>query len=250
VLDYFKQIASALQYAHDEKVIHRDIKPENILLGRHNELLLSDFGIALIAQSSRLQSTQEVVGTAAYMSPEQLQGRPRLASDQYALAVVVYEWLTGDRPFHGTFVELYSQHLSVFPPSLRSKVSTLSPELDQVILTALAKDPSQRFASVKAFATAFEQAISPPSLPTRASQGNTAPTPIILPKEAVPPSAPLLSTTITPPDAIPVKSNPLPSTPLPAESAHTDHPPTPTPSSANQQQITSPTTSSKQISPL
>src|SRR5207253_11229950 len=103
IVSYVKQIADALQYAHDEKLIHRDIKPENMLIGRRNEVLLSDFGIALLAQSSRLQSTQEVVGTAFYMSPEQLQGKPRFASDQYSLGIVAYEWLCGTRPFQGTF---------------------------------------------------------------------------------------------------------------------------------------------------
>src|SRR5207237_4226726 len=103
VVNYVKQVADALQHAHDEKLIHRDIKPENMLIGRRNEVLLSDFGIALIAQTSRYQSTQDVIGTVAYMAPEQIQGKPRPASDQYALGIVVYEWLSGDRPFHGSF---------------------------------------------------------------------------------------------------------------------------------------------------
>src|SRR5712691_3461715 len=76
ILSYVKQVADALQYAHDEKFIHRDIKPENMLLGRRNEVLLSDFGIALIAQSSRYQHTYDVAGTVAYMAPEQIQGKP------------------------------------------------------------------------------------------------------------------------------------------------------------------------------
>src|SRR6202165_3480802 len=85
-----KHIAAALQYAHKEKLIHRDIKPENMLLGRNNEVLLSDFGIALVTQSSLTQSTEDVViGTMAYMAPEQIQGKARPASDQYALGVVV-----------------------------------------------------------------------------------------------------------------------------------------------------------------
>jgi serine/threonine protein kinase len=250
VLDYLKQITAALQYAHEEKVIHRDIKPENMQLGRHNELLLSDFGIALIAQSSRLLSTQEVVGTAAYMAPEQLQGKPRLASDQYSLGVVIYEWLTGDRPFHGTFVELYSQHLSVPPPSLRSKVATLSPELDQVILTALAKDPTQRFASVKAFATAFEQAISGPASPARSVQENAVPTPSDLPRDAVPYSAPASSTTVTPLGTTPVKSHQLSPTPRHVAPAHAAYSTMSTPSSVIQPQVATPTTSSKQTPPL
>ncbi len=77
IISYIKQIAEALQYAHEEKFIHRDVKPENMLVGRRDAVLLSDFGIALIAQSSRYQSTQELIGTIAYMSPEQIQGKPR-----------------------------------------------------------------------------------------------------------------------------------------------------------------------------
>lgn len=110
IVSYIKQVASALQYAHDQQLIHRDIKPENILLDHDNTLVLSDFGIALMAQSSRYQSTQEVAGTAAYMAPEQFQGKPRLASDQYSLGVVIYEWLTGDR--------LFMAHLARLPVSI------------------------------------------------------------------------------------------------------------------------------------
>ncbi len=82
IVSYVRQVADALQYAHDEKLVHRDIKPENMLLDRHHNVLLSDFGIALVAQSSRYQSTQDVIGTVTYMSPEQIQGKPHPASDQ------------------------------------------------------------------------------------------------------------------------------------------------------------------------
>ncbi len=146
IIFYIQQVADALQYAHDEKVIHRDIKPENMLLDRRNSVLLSDFGIALVAQSTRMQSVQEVIGTVAYMAPEMLQGHPKPASDQYALGIVVYEWLCGDRPFHGAFTELASQHMFVPPPSLREKIPTISPDIDQVVMTALQKSP--RSASV------------------------------------------------------------------------------------------------------
>jgi serine/threonine protein kinase len=158
IVSYVTQIASALQYAHDEKVIHRDVKPENMLLDRDNSLVLSDFGIALMAQSSHYQSAQEVAGTAAYMAPEQFQGHPHRASDQYALGIVAYEWLSGDRPFHGTFSEIASQHMFVPPPLLSEKVPDISPDVEQVVRTALEKDPKQRFGSVLAFAIALEQA--------------------------------------------------------------------------------------------
>lgn len=158
VVSYVRQLADALQYAHDERVIHRDLKPENMLLGKREEVVLSDFGIALVAQSSRYQGTQEVAGTAAYMSPEQIQGKARPASDQYALGIVVYEWVSGDRPFHGSFTEVCTQHLFAPLPSLREKVPGMEPQVEQVIAQALAKEPKQRWASVQAFARALEQA--------------------------------------------------------------------------------------------
>lgn len=167
ILPYVLQVADALQFAHEEKIIHRDIKPENLLLDKNNDILLSDFGIAVIAQSSAMLRTQGIAGTVAYMAPEQLEGRPRPASDQYAFGVVIYEWLTGERPFRGSYLEIASQHVLASPPSLQKKVSTISPELEQVILTALAKDPKERFHSIQAFARAFEQACVQAQLPTQ-----------------------------------------------------------------------------------
>jgi serine/threonine protein kinase len=158
VLLYVRQIAEALQYAHDERVIHRDIKPENLLLGSNNEVLVSDFGIATIAHSSRSQDIQEMAGTLAYMAPEQIQGKPRFASDQYALGILVYEWLSGERPFHGTPIEVATQHMLVTPPPLHEKMPQISSDIGYVVMTALSKDPKDRFRSVRAFAVAFEQA--------------------------------------------------------------------------------------------
>ncbi len=158
ILPFVQQVAEALDYAHQRRLIHRDVKPENMLLGANMDVLLSDFGIALIAQTTREQSRHEVVGTAAYMAPEQLQGRPQPASDQYALGIVVYEWLSGDLPFRGTFTEVASQHVLAPPPPLRQRVPNISYDVETVIQTALAKDPQQRFASATAFARALEQA--------------------------------------------------------------------------------------------
>jgi serine/threonine protein kinase len=158
VVAYVQQVADALQYAHEEKLIHRDVKPENMLLGRRDEILLSDFGIALVAQSSRYQSTQEMAGTMAYMAPEQIQGKPKPASDQYSLGIVVYEWLTGERPFHGSAIEIISQHLAIPPVPLREKNPAIPKEVEEVLKIALAKDPKERFDNIQAFATALEQA--------------------------------------------------------------------------------------------
>ena len=156
IIEYARQIASALQYAHNERLIHRDVKPANMLLGSQHEVLLSDFGAALIAHSSFFRITQNVVGTAVYMAPEQLQGKPCFASDQYALATVVYEWLCGDTPFHGSFFELYNLHLYAPPPSLSTRMPGISLDVEQVVMRALAKDPQQRFPGVQAFAEALE----------------------------------------------------------------------------------------------
>ena len=189
IVPYVKQVATALQYAHDRQLIHRDVKPENMLLGSSNEVLLSDFGVAIVAQSSRQQNPLDVAGTIAYMSPEQLQGKPRFASDQYALGVVVYEWLSGTTPFQGSFYEVASQHMHVPPPFLSKHVPEISPAVESVVMTAMEKDSQQRFASVLAFANALEQASSPhtssvPHSPMFSPSYN-APTPVYPPVSAL-----------------------------------------------------------------
>ncbi len=197
VIEYVNEAASALQFAHDQKIIHRDVKPENMLLGRHNEILLSDFGIAVVAQSTRTEFTQETVGTISYMAPEQIQAHPRPASDQYSLGVIVYEWLSGDRPFNGTFTEIAVKHMMTPVPPLREKVPSLSLEVEQVILTALAKEPTQRFASVRAFATALEQASRGvqsrfPTLTQTQVAPTPTPSPAIAPTVVASPATPIL----------------------------------------------------------
>ncbi|WP_338252307.1 serine/threonine protein kinase [Dictyobacter halimunensis] len=166
-MPYVQQVASALQYAHDQKLIHRDVKPQNMLLDQHGELRLSDFGIAAIEQTSQNQQTEEaVLGTIAYMAPEQLQGKARPASDQYSLAVVVYEWLTGHRPFAGSHVELITQHLTAPPSPIDEQALQIPHAFTEVLFKALAKDAHARFARVQDFADALEQTLDPRRTPT------------------------------------------------------------------------------------
>lgn len=205
VVSYIKQIASALQYAHNEKIIHRDIKPENMLLGRNDEVLLSDFGIAIIAQSTLQQDAQGVVGTAAYMAPEQIQGRPRPASDQYALAVIVYEWLSGYRPFRGGFTELCAQHMFAPPPPLHEKFPSVHPAVEQVVQQALSKEAQQRFGSVEAFADALEGAARVASHHVSTPVG-TQPPPPLQPNDPAVLAAlsPSSREALTPPSPLPI----------------------------------------------
>lgn len=158
VVSITKQVAEALQYAHDRRLIHRDVKPENMLLGRNQETLLSDFGIALVQQSSHSASTQNIAGTIAYMAPEQIQAHPVSASDQYALGIAVYEWLCGVRPFEGSYTEIAVKQTMVPPLPPRTHTPELPLAVEQVILQVLQKDPRQRFADVRTFARALEQA--------------------------------------------------------------------------------------------
>jgi serine/threonine protein kinase len=171
IVPYVNQIADALYYAHSRKLMHRDIKPENFLLGANRKVLLSDFGLVQVVQNTTSQTTKEMAGTVAYMAPEQMNGKPRPASDQYALGVVVYEWLSGHRPFQGSLFEIATQHIMSAPLSLYDRIPGISHEIEKVVFSALAKDPQQRFLNVKAFAMAFEQACwatqgATPSVPT------------------------------------------------------------------------------------
>jgi WD40 repeat protein len=158
VLPYIEQVADALQYAHNEKLIHRDVKPENMLLDRNNQIMLSDFGLAIASYSSSQESPRDVSGTIAYMAPEQARGKARPASDQYALGVVAYEWLCGTRPFNGSYQEIAVQQVLNPPQALHEHEPTISPALEAVVLRALAKDPLRRFPSIQDFAGAFGQA--------------------------------------------------------------------------------------------
>lgn len=157
VVEYVRQIASALQYAHDRRIIHRDVKPGNILLGENNELLLSDFGVATIAHRTISLSTQKFSGTFEYAAPEQLQGKPRPASDQYALGIITYEWLTGELPFDGEPGEIVMGQMSKRPPSLRSSCPDIPSVIEESIMATLKKNHRLRFANVQDFADDLEE---------------------------------------------------------------------------------------------
>ncbi|HEY4036110.1 MAG TPA: protein kinase, partial [Ktedonobacteraceae bacterium] len=171
VVQYVMQIADALQYAHDKHhIIHCDIKPDNVLIDQQGELLLSDFGIAVMSQTGRttVQSTADLLGTPAYMAPEMFTAQPVFASDQYALAVMVYQWLSGTLPFgEGDFYQLGYQHTHEPVPLLRDKVPAILVAMEAVVLKGLAKQPQDRFPSVYAFAEALDSASKKPPIGTR-----------------------------------------------------------------------------------
>ena len=159
VVKYVKQIADALQYAHNQKIIHRDVKPANMLIMSRDTVMLSDFGLAVIAHSERSWRVQDKAGTALYMAPEQFRGKAVLASDQYSLAVTAYEWLCGAPPFEeGDEIQLGYQHAHEPVPAMSKRGAVVSEEVEQVIMRALEKEPTKRFGSVKEFVEALEKA--------------------------------------------------------------------------------------------
>ena len=166
VMEYVTQIADALQYAHDKNIIHRDIKPDNVLIDQHGTLLLSDFGIAVISKMGRTTRSVSygVAGTPYYMAPEMFKGKPEKASDQYSLAIMVYQWLSGTLPFGGHPIILGHQHEHDPVPPLRDKVPAISEDVEAVIMIALSKKPQDRFASVRAFAEALDAASKKPAI--------------------------------------------------------------------------------------
>ena len=157
------QAAEALQHAHEHHIIHQDVKPSNFLIREnpndphHPDLLLTDFGVAKLTNATATAS-QNVRGTPAFMSPEQWEGEPVSASDQYALAVLAYLLLTGRTPFEGRLERVMHQHLMVSPQPPSTFNLQLSPAIDAVILKALAKKPEDRFSTILDFAHAFHQA--------------------------------------------------------------------------------------------
>ena len=163
VVQIVRQAASALQYAHDQQIIHQDVKPSNFLMRANNErphlpdVVLADFGVARLSSATSSVS-HSIRGTPTYMAPEQWSGEPVSATDQYALAVMTYELLTGHPPFQGPPMRMMYLHTNTPPQLPGTSNPSLPKEVDTVLLTALAKKPEERFVSIAAFARALEQA--------------------------------------------------------------------------------------------
>ncbi len=156
--DVVRAVAAGLAVAHARGIVHRDVKSENVLLGRDGAIKLSDFGIArLVEGAAGLTSASAVIGTPAYVAPEQVMGlRVGPAADQFSLAVVAYECLTGALPFAGgSMAALFHAILNHEPAPPSTRRSGLAPEWDAVFARALAKLPERRYPSVEAFAEAI-----------------------------------------------------------------------------------------------
>jgi serine/threonine protein kinase/beta-lactam-binding protein with PASTA domain len=147
-VNYGRQILAALRFAHRNGVVHRDIKPHNVLVDEEGRVKVTDFGIAR-AGASEMTEVGSIIGTAQYLSPEQARGAPvDTRSDLYSVGVVLYELLTGTAPYNGeTPVEIAMKHLSAVPEPPSAKRPEIPPELDAVVLRALAKNPEDRYQS-------------------------------------------------------------------------------------------------------
>ncbi len=219
VASYTKQVAEALQYAHDKNIIHLDVKPENMLVRKADDIALSDFGIAVAGlNTSNLQEQQveilqkmargeqiAIPGTAQYLAPERLHGHKQRASDQYSLAVVVYEWLCGRRPFEGSDLEICQKHVQEDPPPLSTINPAITRDVEQVVMKGLAKQPADRYRTVRDFALALEKALQAALKPAAPKVTPTLP-PII---SALPLLNPTPATPSTPPRRSPGAPQPV-----------------------------------------
>ncbi len=160
-----RQVSSAMDYAHRRNVIHRDIKPDNILLDNEGHALLADFGIVKImegeGENSGLTATGGVLGTPAYMAPEQSQGiGVNNHADIYSLGVIVYEMITGRQPYQAdTPMQVMLKHITDPVPTLSDFAGTLPPTLEPVMMKVLAKEPSERYETATEFAQEFLRAV-------------------------------------------------------------------------------------------
>jgi serine/threonine protein kinase len=161
------KLARAVEYAHEQGVVHRDLKPSNVIIKRRGEPVIMDFGLARrMNQDAQMTHQGSVLGTPAYMSPEQVEGDNKAvgpASDQYALGVILYELLTGQLPFQGTIGQVMVKILQEAPKPPSSLRPDLDPGVEQICLQAMAAKIPDRFASVGEFADALEHFLTPTS---------------------------------------------------------------------------------------
>ncbi|MES2385691.1 MAG: serine/threonine-protein kinase [Pseudomonadota bacterium] len=184
-LAMMRELLSALEYAHRQSIVHRDVKPANLLIEADGRVKLTDFGVARIQDSGEVTRTQgSMVGTLKYMSPEQVQGQPIDArADLFAVGIVLYQLLTGKRPFDGDTDFAIIQQIVNHTPAAPSSINPmLPPAIDAVLARALAKKRDQRFASAHEFAQALQEAsgqaadptiVPPVSQPGRRGGNNT-----------------------------------------------------------------------------
>ncbi|MGH9169183.1 MAG: protein kinase domain-containing protein, partial [Acidimicrobiia bacterium] len=173
--------------AHEGGLVHRDVKPGNIMIDRDGRVKVMDFGIARAAADDTLTQTGMVLGTASYLSPEQAQGMPVDArSDVYSLGCVLYETLAGRPPFTGESpVAIAYKHVNEDPPPPSQVEPQVTPQLEAVVMRALAKEPDRRFPTAKAFREALAAAVSTEPMPV-AVGGDTA----VMPPATTPMTAP------------------------------------------------------------
>jgi serine/threonine-protein kinase len=160
MLRVLRQTASALDYAHSRGIVHRDVKPANIMTDEDGAVKITDFGIAKITAGGSLTDTTSVVGTPNYMSPEQVQGiAVDGRSDQFSLAVIAYEILTGERPFQGEHLSTVVYKIVAEDPERAHQINgTLTARIDEVLRQALSKKPEGRYPSCANFVGALEMA--------------------------------------------------------------------------------------------
>jgi serine/threonine-protein kinase len=174
-----EQIAAALGAAHRIGLVHRDVKPSNILVTEDDFAYLIDFGIARAAEATKLTSTGATIGTLAYMAPERFTSdREDARADVYALTCVLHECLTGSQPFPGESLERQiTSHLTLPPPRPSTMVPGISPQMDDVIATGMAKSPDQRYATTRDLAAAARTALTAPMAPSQPAPPAFAPAP-------------------------------------------------------------------------